>query len=171
VPGRTGNAHPNIVPYDTFATRTVPIFLAVGNNGQFRKLCQILAAPALADDPRYADNAARHAHRDLLKAELESLLADHDCVPLADTLIRGGVPCGPVLTVDEAIRHPHARHRGMIVESDGYRGTGAPVKLGRTPATYRRPPPRLGEHTREVLEDFDAGEIRPASLQEQRHAD
>ncbi len=154
-PTRVGNAHPNITPYDTFATATTPIFLAVGNDAQFRKLCTHLGRPGLADDARFANNGERNRHRAALKPILESLLRDHDCVELADRLIRLGVPCGPVLTVPDAVDSPHARHRGMVVQSGSYRGMGWPIKLSRTPASLRHPPPRLGEHTAEILADAD----------------
>jgi crotonobetainyl-CoA:carnitine CoA-transferase CaiB-like acyl-CoA transferase len=150
-PGRSGNAHPNITPYDSFRTATVPLFLAVGNDGQFRKLCRTLGQEAMADDPRFADNASRSANRDALKVALEALMDSRDGNALAADLNAAGVPCGPVLDVGEVVAHPHAQHRGMVVEMEGYRGTGAPVKLGRTPATYRRRPPRLGEHDDEIL--------------------
>lgn len=151
-PQRSGNAHPNIAPYDSYRTGTAPIFLAVGNDRQFAKLCAHLGVPALADDPRFADNRSRCAHRPELKAALEARLADHECETLARDLMAGGVPCGPVQTVDAVAAHPHTRHRGMLVEMDGYRGTGAPVKLSRTPATYRTKPPALGGDTRKVLD-------------------
>lgn len=151
-PGRSGNAHPNITPYDSYATGTAPIFLAVGNDRQFAKLCAHLGVPALADDPRFADNRSRCAHRLELKAALEARLAAHDCHALARDLIRSGVPCGPVQSVDAVAGHPHTVHRRMIVEMDGYRGTGAPVKLSRTPPTYRTVPPALGADTRTVLD-------------------
>jgi crotonobetainyl-CoA:carnitine CoA-transferase CaiB-like acyl-CoA transferase len=154
-PTRVGNAHPNITPYDTFATATTPIFLAVGNDAQFRKLCSHLGRPGLADDARFANNGERNRHRAALKPILESLLRDHDCVELADRLIRLGVPCGPVLTVPDAVDSPHARHRGMVVQLGSYRGMGWPIKLSRTPASLRHPPPRLGEHTAEILADAD----------------
>jgi crotonobetainyl-CoA:carnitine CoA-transferase CaiB-like acyl-CoA transferase len=150
-PGRSGNAHPNITPYDTFTTAKGEIFLAVGNDGQFRKLCQHLGAPALADDPRFVSNGERNAHRAEVCAALEPLLMKHEAAVLADSLIRAGVPCGPVLSVPEAFAHPHTRHRGMVVEQGDYTGVGAPVKLSRTPATYRRVPPAFGEHNEEVL--------------------
>lgn len=149
LPVRTGNAHPNICPYDTFRTRTTPIFLAVGNDGQFARLCAELGAPELASRPEYADNSQRRAHSAALKEELEKLLADHDCAPLAQSLIAKGVPCGPVLGLDEVVAHPHTAHRGMLVEIGDYRGTGSPIKLDRTPATYRLAPPAFGEHTEE----------------------
>ncbi|WP_027793809.1 CaiB/BaiF CoA transferase family protein [Paraburkholderia acidipaludis] len=151
-PQRSGNAHPNIAPYDSYATRTAPIFLAVGNDRQFAKLCAHLGEPALADDPRFANNRSRCAHRSELKAALEARLSAHECEPLARELMAHGVPCGPVQTVDAVVAHPHTRHRGMLVEMDGYRGAGAPVKLSRTPATYRTKPPALGGNTREVLD-------------------
>lgn len=154
VPGRTGNAHPNISPYNMFATRRGDIFLAVGNEGQFRKLCEQLGAPRLAQDPRYATNQDRSVHRAELKADLEALLAEHEAAPLADRLIRAGVPCGPVLTVAEALDHPHSRHRGLVLEADGYSGVASPIKLSRTPAEFRRKPPKFGQHNDEVLGDI-----------------
>ena len=152
LPQRTGNAHPNICPYDTFRTATAPIFLAVGNDRQFARLCTELGAPELAANPDYADNGRRRAHSAGLKAELERLLAGHECEPLARRLIAAGVPCGPVLGVDAVVAHPHTRHRGKLVEMGGYRGTGSPIKLDRTPATYRLPPPPFGEHTQQEFE-------------------
>jgi len=140
-PTRTGNAHPNIYPYDTVATATDPVFLAVGNDRQFRILCEHLGVPALADDERYATAGARSVNRALLKGELESRMAAHDGKALADTLAAAGVPCAPVLSVPDALQHPHTAHRQMVVEMPGgYKGLGAPVKLSRTPATYRFAP-------------------------------
>jgi crotonobetainyl-CoA:carnitine CoA-transferase CaiB-like acyl-CoA transferase len=170
-PRRTGNAHPNITPYDSYRTATAPIFLAVGNDRQFAKLCAHLGAPELAGDPRFADNRSRCGHREPLKAALETLLAKHDCEPLAQALIRLGVPCGPVQTVDVVARHPHTLHRRMVIELGDYRGTASPIKLSRTPATYRSAPPTLGADTRDVLDAlgidadtqqrlFDAGVLK-----------
>lgn len=145
-PGRTGNAHPNIYPYDTVATATDPIFLAVGNDRQFRILCEHLGVPALADDERYATAGARSVNRAALKVELEQRMAGRDGKALADTLVAAGVPCAPVLSVPDALKHPHTAHRGMVVEMEGgYTGLGAPVKLSRTPATYRHVPLTPGE--------------------------
>ncbi|NOV27086.1 CoA transferase [Cupriavidus necator] len=145
-PQRTGNAHPNIYPYDTVATATDPIFLAVGNDRQFRILCEHLRLPALADDERYATAGARSVNRVALKAELEATLSAFEGKALADELVAAGVPCAPVLSVADALQHPHTRHRGMVVEMEGgYKGLGAPVKLSRTPATYRHAPLTEGE--------------------------
>lgn len=151
-PQRTGNAHPNIAPYDSYRTSTVAIFLAVGNDRQFARLCEHLGATALLEDPRFADNGCRSVNRQALKQALESHLAEHDGPALAQQLIGLGVPCGSIATVDQVVEHPHTRHRGLLVEIDDYRGVGSPVKLSRTPASYRSPPPALGEHTRQVLE-------------------
>ena len=146
VPRRVGNAHPNICPYDSYRTKTGPIFLAVGNNRQFRKLVEILGKPALADDPRFQSNADRVVQRDPLKIELEALLAPFDCNELAELLIRNGVPCGPVRTIDQVLADPHTVHRGMNVEIDDYKGIGSPIKMSRNAASYRLKPPKLGEH-------------------------
>jgi formyl-CoA transferase len=146
-----GNPHPNISPYEKFATRTCDIFLACGNDVQFRKLVDILGRPDLAGDPRFGDNGDRLVNRAALTAELTTAFAGHDGHVLADTLLRQGVPAGPVLAVDEATAAPHTAVRGMVTELDGYRGLGTPIKLSRTPGGTRRKPPRFAEHTQEVL--------------------
>jgi crotonobetainyl-CoA:carnitine CoA-transferase CaiB-like acyl-CoA transferase len=160
-PQRTGNAHPNIAPYDSYRTGTEAIFLAVGNDRQFAKLCEQLAACELLDDPRFADNRARSVNREALKQALEMHLARHDGPALAQQLIRLGVPCGSIATIDDVVAHPHTRHRRLLVEIGDYRGIGSPVKLSRTPASYRSAPPAMGEDTRDVLEGLglDAQQI------------
>ena len=147
----SGNAHPNICPYDTFATGTEPIFLAVGNNRQFAQLCRTIGRPELAEDPRFASNGTRNVNRDALKALLEEALAEHDCEVLAERLIKSGVPCGAVRSIDQVVADPHTHHRGMIVDIGNYRGTGSPIKLSRTPASYRMRPPAFAEHTADIL--------------------
>ncbi len=141
-PKRTGNAHPNIYPYDALRTGTDPIFLAVGNDRQFASLCQCIGMPALAEDPLYADARSRSVNRDGLKRQLESALASFDGRQLVDTLMAKGVPAAPVLPVDAALTHPHTAHRGMVVELEegGYRGIASPIKLSHTPASYRHAP-------------------------------
>jgi formyl-CoA transferase len=152
-PKRSGNRHPNICPYDAFETRTTQLFLAVGNNRQFVTLCRILGREDLPKDERYATNAARNQNRDTLRTELVALLAQHDCNTIAQTLIEAGVPCGPVRSIDEVVADPHTLQRGMVVDVDGYRGTGSPIKLSRTPATYRTKPPAFAQHTDEILRE------------------
>lgn len=145
-PQRSGNAHPNIYPYDRFSTGGEPVFLAVGNDRQFATLCRHLGCPGLADDARYASAGARSVNRAALKAELEARLAAHDGAALADALVAAGVPAAAVLSVPEALRHPHTAHRGMLVElAGGYRGIASPIKLSRTPASYRFAPLAEGE--------------------------
>lgn len=156
VAGPSGNAHPNICPYDTFSTRTDPLFLAVGNNRQFATLCRVIDRPDLPADERFADNSVRNQNRDALKVELEEAMRAHDCYELADELIQAGVPCGAVRSIDQVVEDPHTRHREMIVDIGAYRGTGSPIKLSRTPASYRRAPPAFAEHNPEILQRLGA---------------
>ena len=148
-PQRSGNAHPNIYPYDVLQTASIPVFFAVGNDRQFRLLCQHLGCPEVADDARFATAGARSVHRDALKPVLEAALASFEGEQLATDLMAIGVPAAPVQSVDGALQHPHTLHRGMVVEMPGYKGIGAPVKLSRTPATYRIVPLTPGVHFRE----------------------
>ncbi|HSW17896.1 MAG TPA: CoA transferase [Ramlibacter sp.] len=141
-PKLTGNAHPNIYPYDAFPTRTAPIFLAVGNDRQFGLLCRHLGVPALAQDESYVRAGDRSKNRAALRERLIELMAQHDGPALAQALMDIGVPCAPVLSVSAALNHPHTAHREMVVKiGDGYTGVASPIKLSRTPATYRLPPP------------------------------
>ena len=142
-PKRSGNAHPNIYPYDTFATATEPIFLAVGNDRQFATLCSLLGDAALAQHDAFVNNGQRSLHRTQLKQRLEALFATHDCAPLTRQLIEAGVPCAPIQDVATALADAHTAHRGMVVSiGEQYRGVASPIKLSRTPATYRQPPPQ-----------------------------
>jgi formyl-CoA transferase len=150
-PSGTGNPHPNLVPYDKYPTRTCEIFIASGNNGQFRKLSEIIGRPELADDPRFANNGARNENRVALTLVLAAAFADQDGKELANRLIRAGVPAGPVLPVDEAVAEPHTAHREMVTELDGYKGIGTPIKFSRTGGGTRRPPPRFNQHGAEIL--------------------
>jgi crotonobetainyl-CoA:carnitine CoA-transferase CaiB-like acyl-CoA transferase len=150
-PTGTGNPHPNLVPYDKFPTRTCEIFIASGNNGQFRKMCEIIGRPDMADDPRFASNADRNVNRDALREQLAAAFAGQDGNELALKLIRGGVPAGPVLPVDQATAAPHTAHREMVTELGWYRGLGTPIKLSRTPGGTRATPPSFGEHGAEIL--------------------
>lgn len=165
-PAGTGNPHPNLVPYDKFPTRSGEIFIASGNNGQFRKLCAIIGRPHLADDPRFASNGERNVNREALTAELKAAFAEQDGHEIALRLIRAGVPAGPVQWVDEAMAASHTAHREMAAELGWYRGLGTPIKLSRTPGGVRAAPPAYGAQGAEVLaaHGFSAEEI--ATLQE-----
>ncbi|MDM0116516.1 CoA transferase [Variovorax sp. J22R133] len=145
-PKRTGNAHPNIYPYDALNTGTDPIFLAVGNDRQFASFCGVIGRAELAQDPMYQTAGSRSVNRVALKETLEATLASFDGRTLVDDLMAAGVPAAPVLAVDAALEHPHTVHREMVVELEGgYRGIGAPVKLSRTPASYRHAPLTPGD--------------------------
>jgi len=159
-----GNPHPNLAPYDKFRTRTGEIFIAIGNDGQFRKLCELMGRPEMAADPRFRHNADRLANRAALTAGLESVLAEQDGQVIADRLLRNGVPAGPVLAVDEAMAAPHTAARRMVTELEGYRGLGTPIKLSRTPGGTRRAPPRFAEHGAEVLAEHGYTEEEIAAL-------
>jgi formyl-CoA transferase len=160
-PVATGNPHPNLSPYEKLRTATCEIFVASGNDGQFRKLCALIGKPAMAEDARFATNSGRVANRVAMRAELEDAFANEDGHALCDRLIRQGVPAGPVLHVDQALASAHAAAREMVTELGWYRGLGTPIKLSRTPGGTRRPPPRFGEHAGEVLgqHGFSEGEI------------
>lgn len=158
-PQRLGNAHPNIVPYQACPTADGHIILAVGNDLQFRKFCQMAARPELADDPRFATNAARVNHRAELMPILEQVLKSRPSAEWIGQLEAAGVPCGPIHTLDEVFAQPQVAARQMRIELDHPRAgrvplVGNPMKFSRTPLTYRQAPPVLGEHNREVFRDL-----------------
>lgn len=150
-PQLSGNAHSNIVPYDKFSTRTCEVFLGIGNNGQWKKLCEFLGQPAMADEPRFATNAERFRHRDELRALLEAHLQQVDGEQLCRDLLAAGIPAGAVRTVPQVLTDPHTLHRDMVVQVEGEPGIGIPVKLSRTPGQARTMAPHFGQHTRELL--------------------
>ncbi|NDH63223.1 MAG: CoA transferase [Alphaproteobacteria bacterium] len=160
-PKLVGNSHGSLVPYSNFATKGRNIAIAAGNDGQFRKLAQMLGKPELALDPRFKTNKDRVAHRLELEAELRELLKDRDADSFSIELMKGGVPSGAVLEVPDVMEHPHTKHRGMVWEKDGYRNVGNPVKLSRTPAGVRSKPKKFGTDTRGVLAEvgYSAAEI------------
>jgi len=163
-PAGTGNPHPNLVPYDKYPTKTCEIFIASGNNGQFRKLCEILGMPEMADDPRYADNGQRNINRVALTETLKTAFAQHDGNEIAIKLIRNGVPAGPVLPVDQSTAAEHTAHREMVTELDWYKGIGTPIKFSRTPGGTRRPPPKFGQNGDEILNELGYTEAEIEAL-------
>jgi crotonobetainyl-CoA:carnitine CoA-transferase CaiB-like acyl-CoA transferase len=156
-----GNAHPNICPYDKFATATGDIFIAIGNDGQFRKLMELLGQPEVADDARFLSNGLRLNNRPALTELLAALFADLDGQELSLRMLKSGLPAGPVLGVDQAMAAPHTQTRGMVADLDEVRTLGTPIKLSRTPGGPRRRPPRFAENTDEVLlaHGYDAADI------------
>ena len=168
-PQRRGNSHPNIVPYETFDTADGAIAVAVGTDRQWRRLCEVLAQPALADDARFATNGARVEHR----AELRPLLAAAFAMrPSADWLAAldaAEVPCGSINDVLEAFATPGAVANNMRVAIDHARlGTvdqvGIPISLSGTPASIRSAPPLLGEQSEEILDELGYPEEEIARL-------
>ncbi len=155
-PGRLGNAHPSIVPYQAFATRDGHVALAVGNDGQFARLCDVAGRPELARDPRYATNAARVENRAALVAVLAPLLAARASRDWIAALEAAGVPCGPINDVAQVFDDPQVQHRGMRVTAPhpvagSVPMVASPIRLSLTPVVHDVPPPTLGQHTREVL--------------------
>ena len=155
-PGRFGNAHPTIVPYQSFPAREGFFCLAVGNDGQWQKLCRLLGRPELAVDPRFATNPARVQHRDVLIPMLQEVFVTQDSAFWLREIAAAGIPCGPVQTIDHVFADPQVLARDMVwtvphPAVGEVRLTGSPLKLSETPVAYRTHPPLLGEHTDEVL--------------------
>ncbi len=168
-PGRLGNAHPSIVPYQAFATADGHLVLAVGNDGQFARLCAVLGRPALAVDPRFASNAARVEHRAALLAVLEPALAERPSAAWLGALEAAGVPCGPINDLRQVFDDPQVRHRGMRQEVEHPAGgraalVASPIRLSGTPVALPSPPPTLGQHTDEVLAELGLPAAEVAAL-------
>ncbi len=165
-PAPLGNPHPNIAPYEKYPTRTCEVFVAAGNEGQFRKLASVLGLPELPDDPRFRTNQDRLVNRAALMTILGAAFAGEDGHEIATRLLRAGLPAGPVLPVDEAVGSAHAAHREMDAEMDGYRALGTPIKLSRTPGGLRRKPPRFAEHADAVLGEHGYSATEIAALRD-----
>lgn len=168
IPQRMGSAHPNIVPYDCYSASDGPIFLGVVNDGQFRRLCECVQRHDLASDPRFASPVARIENRNVLRAELENTLCRYPAEELCATLMQRGVPAAAVNDVGQALSHPHAVHRQMVVEADGHRYIGVPVKLAATPGQVASLPPRLSEHADAILTDLGLGTAERDALYSDR---
>ncbi|MEV7282537.1 CoA transferase [Streptomyces sp. NPDC093111] len=156
VPRAMGNRHPSIAPYEEFAASDRPLVLAVGNDRQFRVLCERIGRPGLADDPRFATNTARVAHREELVGELAGPLAGRTADAWFEELTGAGVPCGPINDLEAAFALADRLGLAPRVPA-GLAGPGQvahPITLGATPAAYRTAPPRLGEHTDELLAEL-----------------
>jgi crotonobetainyl-CoA:carnitine CoA-transferase CaiB-like acyl-CoA transferase len=155
-PGRMGNAHPNIVPYQDFPTKDGYMVIAVGNDAQFARLCEAAGRPQMAQDPRFANNKARVLHRAELIEALKALTTERTTAQWIQILEAQGVPCGPINTIDQVFEDPHVQSRGLhqVVESAAYGPVpivANPIRMSETPVRYHSAPPVLGEHTREVL--------------------
>ena len=174
VPRRLGNEHPNIVPYKVLPCSDGYFILAVGNDAQFQRFCAFAGVPELAEDERFKTNASRVRNRDALYALLPEVTVKKPLDTWVDGLAEIGVPCGPVNDLARVFDDPHVLHRGMRMKMP-YPGSeagelemmGNPIKFSRTPVDYKLPPPKVGEHTDEVLtEVLDLSEEEIAALRE-----
>jgi crotonobetainyl-CoA:carnitine CoA-transferase CaiB-like acyl-CoA transferase len=155
-PRRLGNAHPNLVPYDAFPARDGWFVVGIANDKQWGLLCDVLARPEWKTEGRFAANRDRVTNREELGTELNRLFSQRDVNDWLADLVRAGLPCGRINSIPEVFAHPQAQAREMTLESQHpSAGTvqlpGFPYKFSGTPAEIQRPPPRLGEHTEEVL--------------------
>ena len=159
VPRRMGNAHQAIVPYHVFRAADDFLIVAVGNDTQFAKFCDVVERPQWSSDARFATNPARVGHRDLLVGLIGERLAERPAREWLARLERAGVPCGPINDLAQVFADPHVRHRGMEVRvphpaAGEVRIVANPMRLSATPIRHDRGPPLLGEHTDEILGDL-----------------
>jgi formyl-CoA transferase len=170
-PVRMGNAHPNIVPYQTFHTRDGDLILAVGSDSQFRRFCEAAGIPDVPRDPRFATHVARVSNRDACEAAIAPAIKRRTTAEWVSLLEPLGVPCGPINRLDEVFDNPQVKHRRMRIDvphplSGTVPQVASPIKFSRTPIVHDTPPPLLGQHTDDVLRgllgksDADIAELR-----------
>lgn len=159
-PRRLGNRHPNIAPYQAFPASDGHLVIAVGNDGQFRRFCDVLGQSGLASDPRFLTNPDRVGNVDALQEAVTPVLVGNTVAFWVDALNRAQVPAGPVASIPQALADPHSLARGAVIEMQQPEGVGEPLrllgnplKLSRTPVVYDRSPPSLGQNTACVLRD------------------
>jgi crotonobetainyl-CoA:carnitine CoA-transferase CaiB-like acyl-CoA transferase len=156
VPFRMGNAHPSVFPYEPLPTKDNDLIVSAANDGQFRRLCEVLGIPDVADDPRFARNADRTVHREELRPLLVERLVTRGAVEWFDLLVAAGVPCGPINTIDGGFAMAERFGLDPVVEvGDGDRAvptTRHPIRFSATPVDYALPPPGLDEHGAEIRE-------------------
>jgi crotonobetainyl-CoA:carnitine CoA-transferase CaiB-like acyl-CoA transferase len=151
VPQSMGNAHPSIAPYDLFATADRPMIIAVGNDGQFRRLVEVLGRAELADQADYRTNTERVSHRDALKDTLEATLTTRGADDWQRDLTAAGVPCGPINSIEQAFGLATRLGLEPVADIDGIPVVANPVVYTATPAEYRTPPPTVDSDRDEVL--------------------
>lgn len=158
VPGRLGNGHPTIVPYETFPAADKQFILAVGNDAQFKKFLEAGGRAELMNDERFATNVARVKNRDHVVPVIAEITRQKRAGEWLELLAEAGVPCGPVNNLQEVFDDPQIRHREMEIamshetaDKGEVRLIGNPIKMSDTPVSYRYPPPRVGEHSAEIL--------------------
>jgi crotonobetainyl-CoA:carnitine CoA-transferase CaiB-like acyl-CoA transferase len=162
-PGRIGNAHVNIVPYQVFATRDGHIVLAIGNDSQFARFCDLAGRPEVGGDPRYAGNAARVALRDEVVTMVAGWMRERTTADWTALLERAGVPCAPILAIDQVFAHPQVVARGMRVDVAGTPTVASPMRFDGERPVADRPPPALDEHGPAIRAALGRGEPWPAA--------
>jgi formyl-CoA transferase/CoA:oxalate CoA-transferase len=168
-PKKMGSAHTSIAPYQAFAAKDAPFIVAVGNDGLWRTFCRALGLEPLANDGRFATNELRVRHRQELANLLQATFQKQPVRHWLDVLDQAGIPAGPIYTVAEALSDPHVLHRQMVLDvphtiGQKIRVLGVPIKLSATPGAVIRPPPRLGEHSQEVLHELQYSQAEIARL-------
>ncbi len=168
-PQRSGNSHPNIVPYQVFKTKDKYVILAVGTEKLWHAFCDALGLAHLREDPRFATNAERNKNRGELVPVLDELFSTQPADHWLEKLKHAGIPSGPINTIAETLAHPQHRARHFIVDLDhpmigSVKSMGNPVNLSATPVSYRLAPPRLGQHTHEMLVALGYDETSIAAL-------
>jgi formyl-CoA transferase/CoA:oxalate CoA-transferase len=171
-PQRLGNIHPNIAPYQLFKAQDKYMVLAVGTEKLWGNFCQALGLEHLKTDERFATNAQRNLHRETLTAILTEMFATQPADYWLERLKATGIPAGPINSIAETVSHPQHLARGFIPElqhptAGMVKTTGNPIRLSETPATYRMPPPTLGQHTTEILTNLGYDDEALASLRGQ----
>ena len=171
-PQRVGNAHQNIVPYQVFEVVDGHMIVAVGNDSQFAKFCEVVGQPGLAKDPRFGRNADRVRHRAVLVPVLAALMKARRRADWLEAFEAAKVPCGPINDLADVFADPQVRAREMTVQmphplAGSVHLVASPMKFSATPVQYRRPPPLLGEHTAELLREFG---LDDAAIEALRHA-
>lgn len=171
-PGRAGNIHPSLAPYQDFKTSDGNVLLAIGNDGQFARFCAAVHQPEWAQDARFATNTARVQNRTALLALMVPLMQTRGTQEWIALLEDKAVPCGPINTIAQAFADPQVRHRSIAQSLPRQAGDGIghvatvanPMRLSATPVTYRSAPPTLGQHTHEVLREMGVSEARISAL-------
>ena len=167
IPKRYGNAHPNVVPYQAFPCRDGHIILAVGNDSQFASFCKVAGRPELAEDERFRMMSGRIVNRDALIPLVAALMQQRDMHEWISVLESANVPCGPINKMQQVFEDPQVQHRGLKVEIPNPAGApcptvASPMRFSETPVEYTVPPPTLGQHTQQILQDLlgkDSGTV------------